>query len=309
MRRTGFALFASFLCWTVWWAGTARAADGPVDVQIKTIPLAAVSAKGYQGRTNVTPYVTVKNADALQRLCGRLPVFIDVLAQEFEAEPLRLASIEEDLKSRQAKLHEAVEGALGTNLFVALHIVQGGQQPGAMTRVLDLAGGNRDCQPIAYMPWARPAEAVAPVPAPRLQVEGIRSPLPPDDPLAPELQLSDAELERFLDEELKGVFPGAPPKPEPVPYALWALGLFAFTGILLMAGSYIGYKVGKMRRDRRRKDRRKRRKERRSGLERRQLDQGPPPGVPDRRTGTDRRTGDDRRRGDRRLGPRPSETA
>ena len=47
------------------------------------------------------------------------------------------------------------------------------------------------------------------------------------------------------------------------------------------------------------------RKERRSGKDRRQLDKGPPPGIPDRRaSGGERRSGDDRRTGDRRSGPR-----
>lgn len=310
MRRACLGLLAAFLTTAAWLEGPSvlRAADGPVFVQIKTIPLAAVSTKGYKGRTTVTPYIAVKDPEALKRLCGRLPVFIDVLAQAFEDQPLQLANVESDVAARQDKLRDAIESALGINLFEAVYIVHGSREPAYMTAPRALEGGTRDCQPIGFLPWARPVSAAAPTVSPPRPVEGIRGALPADDPLAPEMNLSDAELERFLESELKGIFPGAPPKPEPVPVGLWTLALFALAGILLMAGSYIGYKVGKLRRDRRRKDRRKKRKERRAGAERRLLDKGPPPGLPDRRQGADRRTGDDRRRVDRRVGPRPSET-
>lgn len=302
MRRTYPGIFAAILIGAVCAALAPRpaAADGPVHVQIKTIPIAAVSAKGYQGRTTVTPYMTVKSADVLKRLCGRVPVLLDVLAEAFEDEPLKLADIGGDLQSRQQALGKSIEDALGINLFEAIYVLRGGHERGEMTQMIDMDGGTRDCQPIAYLPWARPDGAAEPA-QPRQQ-DIIKSPLSRDDPMAPEAQLSDAELERFLERELKGVFPGAPPKPKGMPVPLITLAVFALTGILLIAGSYIGYQVGKMRRDRRRLDRRKRRKDRRSGKDRRDLDLGPPPGLADRRQG-DRRTGD-RRTGDRRSGPR-----
>jgi len=123
--------------------------------------------------------------------------------------------------------------------------------------------------------------------------------------MSQEMRLSDAELERFLENELHGVFPNEPEKPQSPPWVEITLAVFGLTGLLLVVGSYIGYQVGKVRRDRRRKDRRKMRKERRSGKDRRQLDKGPLPGIPDRRaSGGERRSGDDRRTGDRRSGPR-----
>ncbi len=277
-----------------------------VHVQIKNATVAAISEKGYQGRTTVTTYMTVTDADAFQRLCARLPVLLDVMAQIFEAQPLKLEDAEKDVASRQSEIRDTVESALGTGIFEAMYIIRGGRQRGEMTEPVRMDGGTRDCQAIAYLPWARPAKAAEPAP-PRPQ-EGLRLALPDSDPMSQEMRLSDAELERFLEAELHGVFPNEPPKPESPPWIKITLLVFALTGVLLIVGSYIGYQVGKIRRDRRRKDRRKMRKERRSGKDQRQLDKGRPPGLPERRASDgDRRSGDDRRTGDRRTGSRKDE--
>lgn len=283
------------------------AAAEPVHVQIRTIPLAAVSTKGYRGRTTVTPYMTVTDEAAFERLCARLPALLDVLAQVFEEQPIELSDTEVDLSARQDDLRNAVEGALGVRLYEALYIVQGGRRPGELTETIKLPGSSRDCQAIAYLPWQAPANASPQAPAPMPTLNKLAAQLPSDDPMAPEAHLSDAELERLLEAELAGVFPNEPARPEGMPVMGVALIVFAVTGVLLMVGSYIGYQVGRMRRDRRRKDRRKRKKERRTGLERRELDKGPPPGLPDRRSGKDRREVGDRRKAHRRMGPRQGE--
>ena len=75
---------------------------------------------------------------------------------------------------------------------------------------------------------------------------------------------------------------------------LIAVALIAMSGVTIIVGSYIGYQVAKIRRDRRRKERRMKKKDRRSGLERR-LAQGPIPLEGERRSGIDRRSGLDRR--------------
>ena len=302
MRRFCFYLCLAGIFATAFAAPRPVVAD-PVHVQIKNATISAISEKGYQGRIVVTTYMTVTDADAFERLCARLPVLMDVIAQIFENNPLKLDDIDKDVLSRQPEIRETVTSALGTGIFEAMYIVRGGRQRGEMTELVSINGGTRDCNAIAYLPWARPAAAVEPAP-PRPQ-EGLRFALPDSDPMSQEMRLSDAELERFLENELHGVFPNEPEKPQSPPWVEIALAVFGLTGLLLVVGSYIGYQVGKVRRDRRRKDRRKMRKERRSGKDRRQLDKGPLPGIPDRRaSGGERRSGDDRRTGDRRSGPR-----
>ena len=290
----------------------ARAADdAPVHVQIDAMALPAISSKGYFGRATITPYITVKNGDAFQRLCNRLPRFRDAILQAFEAKPVELADPEADLAARQESLRDQIESQLGVRLFEAMYLVRGSKQPGENTQAVTLHGGTRECQAIAYLPWTQPAAAATtetvPQPAPpgRQLSEAARA-LPANDPFAADAAISDEELLKKLDGERQQSFPGAPIRVKSKPWILPALVILGMAGLMLLLGSYIGYQIAQIRRDRRRRDRRKKRKDRRSGLERRLRNAGAPDGMEERRSGDDRRQGDDRRKVDRRSGPRSS---
>jgi hypothetical protein len=302
------------LLYAVLAAMPSRAADdAPVHVQIEAMALPAVSSKGYVGRATITPYVTVKGADAFQRLCTRLPRFRDAILQAFETKPVELADPDADLATRQDVLRESIESQLGVRLFEAMYLVRGSKQPGENSRLVSLPGATRECQAIAYLPWTRPNAAASATtesapqytPLGRTLSEAARS-LPADDPFAADAQLSDEELLKKLAGESQTSFPGAPIRVESKSWIVPALVVMGLAGVMLLLGSYIGFQIAQIRRDRRRRDRRKKRKDRRSGLERRLRNAGLPEGIEERRGGADRRGGDDRRTGDRRTGPRSS---
>lgn len=166
MRRFCFYLCLAGIFATAFAAPRPVVAD-PVHVQIKNATISAISEKGYQGRIVVTTYMTVTDADAFERLCARLPVLMDVMAQIFEDNPLKLDDIDKDVLSRQPEIRETVTSALGTGIFEAMYIVRGGRQRGEMTELVSMNGGTRDCNAIAYLPWAAPggggrARATAP---------------------------------------------------------------------------------------------------------------------------------------------------
>tara|TARA_R110000787_G_scaffold285461_5_gene401261 strand:- start:30513 stop:31592 length:1080 start_codon:yes stop_codon:yes gene_type:complete len=304
--------------------GVVHAQDikGPIAVQFKAMTLPAVSEKGYLGRTSLTPYMLVTDAEALQRVCARLPRLLDVIQVAFDESPVKLGDRVNDLAARQKVLATKIEASLGTGVFEGFYLVQGSRRSAEGTEALQVDGGNRDCQPIKYFPWKRevptavrdtmakiaetveppleaPAdvssEASAAMPAPAATQQptpSLNETLQPydNDPLP-----SPEEIARTMVRK----FPPEPPKPEQPPWVMFALVIMGMGGAMLVIGSYIGYQVAKIRRERRRKDRRKKKKDRRLGQERRLRNDGPPTDD-ERRESAERRAGKDRRKRDRR---------
>lgn len=300
----------------------AEETKGAIAVQFKAMTLPAVSEKGYLGRTSLTPYMLVTDAEALQRVCERLPRLLDVIQVAFDESPVKLSDRVNDLAARQKVLATKIEASLGTGVFEGFYLVQGSRRPAEGTEPLQLEGGNRDCQPIMYFPWEReiptaardamatiaatveppseapdvpPSEASTAMPAPLIaqqQAPSLNETLQPydNDPLP-----SPEEIARTMSRK----FPPEPPKPEQPPWVMFGLVIMGMAGAMLVIGSYIGYQVAKIRRERRRKDRRMKKKDRRLGKERRLRSDGPP-AEGERREGTDRRTDEDRHKQDRR---------
>ena len=292
--------------------GTNEDTKGPIAVQFKAMTLPAVSEKGYLGRTSLTPYMLVTDAEALQRVCERLPRLLDVIQIAFDESPVKLDDRVNDLAARQKVLATKIEASLGTGVFEGFYLVQGARRSAEGTEALQVDGGNRDCQPIKYFPWKREvstivrdtmaqiAETMAPSPETSTGADATAAqPMPSlnetlqpydNDPLPSPEEIARTMVRKFSAE---------PPKPEQPPWGVFALVIMGMAGVMLVIGSYIGYQVAKIRRERRRKDRRKKKKDRRLGQERRLRNDGPPADG-ERRKDADRRTAKDRRKQDRR---------
>lgn len=268
-----------------------NAAAEPVAIQMKSINLPGISEKGYRGRTAVTPYVLVQSEDVIERFCGRWPRVIDAILIAFENAPVDLKDKAADLALRQDDLGKHIEEAVGTGVFTKLYLVGGSKRRADGTKIKSSKFGTRDCQPIQYLPWEK--EIPEPV---RRAAESMVSSGQTTQSAASEQTESASEIEaREPIRELPSKpFPAAPIRDKGPSWIVIAIALVAMSGITIIVGSYIGYQVAKIRRDRRRKDRRMKKKDRRSGLERR-LAEGPLPDEGDRRSGQDRRTGKDRR--------------
>lgn len=264
----------------------AQSSDDGVAVQLKSIGLPAISEKGYRGRTTVTPYIVVQNEDVISRFCGRWPRVVDAILIAFEEAPVILKDKDSDLASRQDSLGNHIEEAVGVGVFKKLYLVAGSKRRTEGTEVFSSKFATRDCQPIKYLPWEK--EIPKPV---RQAAETIVSSQP--TPAEPDVEPAPDVDEPVRDTPAKP-FP-APPKIGHGPsWIVIAVALIAMSGVTIVVGSYIGYQVAKIRRDRRRQERRLKKKGRRSGLERR-LAQGPLPEEGERRSGKDRRSGLDRR--------------
>lgn len=268
-----------------------NAAAEPVAIQMKSINLPGISEKGYRGRTAVTPYVLIQDEDVIERFCGRWPRVIDAMLIAFENAPVDLKDKAADLASRQDALGKHIEEAVGVDVFTKLYLVSGSKRPAAGTKKKSSKFGTRDCQPIQFLPWEK--EMPEPI---RRVTESIVSSGQTNEPAASEQTGSAAEIEASepIRELPSKPFPAAPIRDKGPSWVVIAIALVAMSGITIIVGSYIGYQVAKIRRDRRRKDRRMKKKDRRSGLERR-LAEGPLPDEGDRRAGQERRTGKDRR--------------
>lgn len=283
-------------------------ADTQIAVQFQALTLPAISEKGYRGRTTVTPYMKVKDPDALARVCGRLPRLLDVMHLAFEEKPVLLSDRVNDLAARQDELGQQIEGSLGKGIFEGFYLVQGTKLRGEGTELLSIDGGNPECQPIKYLPWERkPPEVVVEIAkaakelqsqpqkfnrlSEMAQVFSDQTPGPLTD-----AQLAEAEKELLADVPVRKSFPPAPPKPGmDKSWILTAIVIVGLSGLMLLIGSYIGYQVAKIRRDRRRAERRLKKMNRRSGIERRQRQDGPPEDGERRVAKADRRSGEDRR--------------
>lgn len=268
--------------------------DGSVAIQLKSIGLPAISEKGYRGRTTVTPYIEVTNEDAIERFCGRLPRVVDAILIAFEEKPVDLKDKNGDLASRQGDLGRHIEEAVGTGVFKRLHLVAGSKRRGAGSEMISSRYGTRDCQPVAYLPWEKPS------PKELGTVAESATNAQPVTTAGPETagQGTATTTEQTIAEPIRELpaksFPAPPIVGKGPSWIVITIALIAMSGFTIVIGSYIGYQVAKIRRERRRKDRRMKKKDRRSGLERR-LAEGPLPEGGERRTGADRRSGIDRR--------------
>lgn len=264
--------------------------DQPVAIQLKSIGLPAVTDKGYRGRLTVTPYVEVLNKDVIQRFCGRWPRVIDAILIAFEEAPVDMKDKDADLASRQGVLGKHIEDAVGIGVFEQLYLVAGSKRRAAGTEVMSSKFGTRECQPIKYLPWEKEVPKTL-----RQAAQTSVSSKPSAKPVAepPKVEDSPIDFEPIRETPAKP-FPAAPKIDKGPSWVVISIALIAMSGVTIVVGSYIGYQVAKIRRDRRRKERREKKKDRRSGLERR-LAQGPLPLEGERRSGVDRRSGLDRR--------------
>ncbi len=163
----------------------------------------------------------------------------------------------------------------------------------------EVDGGTQACQPIEQFPWdaagyKAPTE-IKPVPEVVVKNDAVRK-----SPLS-ESELAAMEAELLAEQPTRRTFPGEPrlPSSKSPPWVLYSVFVFGLGGVMLIAGSCIGYQVAKIRSERRRQDRRQQRQERRSQTDRRQQQLEMPEGG-DRRKGAERREVNDRRKGSRR---------
>jgi hypothetical protein len=182
-------------------------------------------------------------------------------------------------------LGKHIEEAVGVGVFNQLYLVAGSKRPAAGTEKKSSEFATRECQPIQYLPWEKE------MPEPILRVtESIVSSgqialSAASEQTGPAAEVEASEPVRELPSK---PFPAAPIREKGPSWIVIAIALVAMSGVTIIAGSYIGYQVAKIRHDRRRKDRRMKKKDRRSGLERR-LAEGPLPDEGDRRAKRDRR--------------------
>ncbi|MEX0694367.1 MAG: hypothetical protein WD075_07995 [Rhodospirillales bacterium] len=304
-------------------------ADTSVALQLKSLAVSAITEKSYLGRITATPYMVVPDAAAVKRVCGRLPRLLDVIVVAFEEQPMRLVDIESDLAGRQDKLRIVIEDTIGRGVFQAFHMVEGSRRRAEGAERVTVEGGTADCQPIKSLPWIKkkPAPSSAPskaavelllpqttgLPAPPSTTPSVPAPastLPSAPASIPPSTLSEAELARAEAELLaespeQKSFPGAPliPPSKRKSWIMMAIAIVGIGGLMMVIGSYIGYQVAKIRRERRRIERRQMRKDRRAKRDRRVADAGPPASG-EKRSGKDRRQSADRRKASDRRGER-----
>ncbi len=305
MTRRVRSMFFSLLAALVLPAGVSCAE--PVALQLKPVAMPAITDKGYQGRTTFTPYIEVENEKAAQRLCERLPRFMDAVLVALEEKPVRLADVALDIASRQSELRALADTSVGKGIFKAFYLLRGSKDRAEGTEAYFIDGSTRECTPIKALPWTveAPVSAAEGIPAPAAEgrTPALSEPAS-DTPAAAPSPLTKAELDRAEAELLADLpteprpFPGAPAGAKrgvSADFVVVALVILGLGGVMMVLGSYIGYQVAKIRRDRRRRERRKARKDRRAGVERRQGNDGPPASG-ERRQGEDRRAGEDRRK-------------
>lgn len=275
------------------------AAGESIALQLKSLTISAVTEKNYLGRITATPYMEVVSAEALKRACGRLPRILDVIVLAFEEKPLRLVDPVGDLMIRQDKLHTLIEDAVGRDVFKALYMIPGSKSRAEGTEAIAVDGGFNDCQPIKVLPW-KVGVAKAPAAEQSATGDSASQEMVMPSPLS-EIELAKAEAELMGESPAPKSFPGAPVMPTKTGTPIVMIGavLVGLGGLMLVIGSYVGYQVAKIRRERRRVERRKLRKDRRLGKDRRIADAGPPTSgerrfIPDRRETDDRRKDNDR---------------
>jgi len=286
------------------------AADREVALQLRSMTLPAISAKGLKGKTSLTPYVVLSDIGAVPLFCGKLVEISPVLAADFTDDPIQLAAIAEDLSARRQRLQEIVQLIAGARIVKDLQLVQGSKTRGAGTELMDVPGGNAGCQPIKYLPWTRHAEAPMQLPPPTKSAGTVAvQPIPPAEAPSAPPSLSDnfpneSEEQLTAEYERRKAFSASPSKIKPPPMIVIVLMLSALAGLMLILGSYIGYRVAKARRERRRKDRRH--NQRRMAKRRNLADAAPPAaerrGTDDRREPEERRVSGRRDDADRRDG-------
>ncbi len=280
-------------------AGDIKADDGSITVQLNPLAITAISENGYTGRTIVTPYFRVVDVKALVRLCGRLPRLTEVVLIAFNETPAELVRLKEHMDARQGEFKTRIESAIGMGVFDSFYVIAGARKRGEGTELIDIEGGTQACQPIKQIPWKIGANKNPDQMQPIQETQSESGYVRPS-PLS-EKELAAAEAELLAEQPPRGAFPGEPklPSSKGSPWVLYGVFVFALGGIMLIAGSYIGYQVAKIRRERRRRDRRQLLKERRAQTDRRQQ-QVEIPESGDRRKGAERRKVSDRRQTNRR---------
>ncbi len=285
--------------------GMAQSDEGSVAVQLNPLAITAISANGYTGRTIVTPYFRVTDEKALARLCGRLPRLTEVVLIAFNETPAELARLNMHIAERQDEFKSRIESVIGVGVFSGFYAIVGARKRGEGTALAEVKGGTQTCQPIKQFPWEvegnKKPDQIKPIQETVAESDTIRR-----SPLS-ERELAAAEAELLVEQPPQGAFPGEPklPSSKSPPWVLYSVFIFALGGVMLIAGSYIGYQVAKIRRERRRQDRRQLRKERRAQTDRRQQqleisDGGDKRKVDERRKVNDRRQGSRRDARDRR---------
>ncbi len=280
--------------------------EKPVALQLKPLPMPAITEKGYQGRMTMTPYMEVVDNKAVERLCSRLPRLMDAMIVFFEESPVLLADPAEDLKNRQIALRQLVDETIGKGVFTSFYLVTGSVDRGDGTAKIEVKGGTRECQPIREMPEIVKEAVAPPVSEPVTAVPESSTGPNTDENIAPsplsEAELLRAEAELNAEQPIRSPFPGAPRVESSYRSStvIMAVVLIGVCGLMMIIGSYIGYQVAKIRRERRRKERRQAPRDRRTGGDRRQRQDGPPEsgerrGADDRRKVEDRRQDQDRR--------------
>ena len=295
-----------------------KKAGTSVALQLKSLAVSAITEKSYLGRMTATPFMVVPDAAAVQRVCGRLPRLLDVIVVAFEEQPLRLVDPVSDLAGRQDKLRILIESAIGKGVFKSFHMVEGSMRRAEGGDRISVEGSTLDCQPIRMLPWdeKKPAAPVAvqAAPAPALIIAGeSAAPRSSEASASPstavstlsEAELAKAEAELMAKTPERKPFPGAPiiPQTKSKSWIMMAIAVIGLGGLMMVIGSYIGYQVAKIRRERRRVERRKMRKDRRARVERRMANMGAPASG-ERRSGDDRRQSEDRRKASDRRGER-----
>lgn len=279
--------------------GAVEADDGPVVLQLNPLAITAISENGYTGRTVVTPYFRVKDTEAIGRLCGRLPRLTEVVLIAFNETPAELVRLKAHMDGRQDEFKARIESAIGMRVYDSFYVIAGARKRGEGTELIDLDGGTQACQPIRQIPWEIGVSKNPVKVQPAQEVQPESGYVRPSPLSAQELAAAEAEL--LAEQPPRGAFPGEPklPSSKKSSWVLYGVFIFALGGVMLIAGSYIGYQVAKIRRERRRQDRRQQRKERRAQTDRRQQQLEMPEGG-DRRKGSERREVNDRRKGSRR---------
>ncbi len=290
-----------------------NAQEKPVALQLKPLPMPAITEKGYQGRMTMTPYMEVMDNKAVERLCSRLPRLMDAMIVFFEEEPVLLSDPAEDLKNRQTALGQLVDETIGKGVFASFYLVTGSVGRGDGTAMIDVKGGTRECQPIREMPEIVKKAAAPPVSKPVTGVPENSTAPSADENITPsplsEAELLRAEAELNAEQPIRSPFPGEPKidSSNRSSTVIMAVVLIGVCGLMMIIGSYIGYQVAKIRRERRRKERRQARRDRRSGGDRRHRQDGPPASG-ERRSADDRRKIEDRRQSQDRRSKRDRRT-
>lgn len=257
-------------------------ADGPVPVQLASIPIGIVTAGGQNSQGYVSIYVEVPTNDDVGQLCSLLPKVNDAISLTFQGHPVHSTDGIYDLTSHAERLRKQMNAEFGRTIATQVFLRQGLRPMVTGVKRRPVQGTTRGCRALKVLPW--------------------EAHMPKADHFVPKPQIIG-----------RAVIIGQPQpvvkkKPGLLDKLLSPVGLFflvATVGFLMLVASAGWWFFARWRRERRRRERR-RRKDRRQGDRRSGVDRRRGKGGytgPERRSGKDRREGE-RRAGDRRTGER-----